>query len=72
MKVVVLTDSEGKVQGVSVVNGDERGIERIVSVIGTGLVDLRCQVVEVVALWDLCKFVQGEFEDVAADLESGL
>ncbi len=70
MKIVILTDSNGKVVGASVANGDERTIKNIESLLGAGLADIRCQVVEADSLVDLGKFVAAEIKEAEAELET--
>jgi len=60
MKIVVLTDGSGKIVGASVANGDERTLAHIENLLGAGLADLRCQVVNADSLVDLGKFVASE------------
>jgi hypothetical protein len=68
MKIVVLTDSAGKVVGASVANGDERTIRNIENLLGAGLADLRCQVIEADSLTELGKFVAAEIKEAETDL----
>jgi hypothetical protein len=65
MKIVILTDSTGKCVGASMVNGDERALKSIESLLGAGLADLRCQVIEADSLADLGRFVASEVKEAA-------
>lgn len=65
MKIVVLTDGRGKVVGAALANGDEKTVASIENLLGAGLADLRCQVVEVDSLVDLGKFVASEVKEAA-------
>ena len=65
MKIVILTDSSGKVVGVALANGDENTIKTIESLLGAGLADLRCQVVDADSLADLGRFVASEVKEAA-------
>jgi hypothetical protein len=69
MKIVVLTDSSGKVVGAAMANGDERTITSIENLLGAGLADLRCQVIEADGLADLGKFVASEIKDAEKELK---
>lgn len=68
MKIIILTDSSGKVVGASLVNGDERAVTHIQNLLGAGLADLRCQLVNADALVDLSRFVASEIEDAEDEL----
>jgi hypothetical protein len=73
MKIVVLTDSFGKVQGAAVCNDDEQQIlAYIENLLGAGLVDLRCQVVNADTLVNIGQFVSSEVKDAATDAEGAL
>jgi hypothetical protein len=67
VKIVVLTDSAGKVVGASVANGDERTIKNIENLLGAGLSDLRCQVIDADTLIELGEFVAAEIKDAEAE-----
>lgn len=67
MKIVVLTDSAGKVVGASIANGDERTISNIENLLGTASADLRCQIIKADTLVDLEKFVAIELKEAAAE-----
>jgi hypothetical protein len=65
MKIVILTDSSGKVVGASMANGDERTVKSIENLLGAGLADLRCQVVNADSLADLGRYVAAEVKEAA-------
>lgn len=65
MKIVVLTDGRGKVVGAALANGDEKTVASIENLLGAGLADLRCRVVDADSLVDLGKFVASEVGEAA-------
>ena len=65
MKIVILTDSSGKVVGAALANGDEKTVKTIESLLGAGLADLRCQVVDADSLADLSQYVVSEVKEAA-------
>jgi hypothetical protein len=68
MKIVVLTDGRGKVVGAALANGDEKTIANIENLLGAGLADLSCQVIDADSLVDLGKYVASEVEEAAAEV----
>jgi hypothetical protein len=68
MKIIVLTDSAGKVVGASLVNGDEKAVANIQNLLAPGLADLRCQLVNVDTLVDLGMFVTSEIKEAEDEL----
>jgi len=65
MKIVVLTDGRGKVVGAALANGDEKAVQSIESLLGAGLADIRCQVVNADSLADLGRYVASEVKEAA-------
>jgi hypothetical protein len=68
MKIIVLTDSTGKVVGASLVNGDEKAVANIQNLLSPRLADLRCQLVNVDTLVDLSMFVASEIKEAEDEL----
>jgi hypothetical protein len=57
-----------KLVGAALANGDEKTIKNIESLLGAGLADLRCQVIEADTLVELGKFVAAEIKEAEDEL----